>query len=395
MANPIPHAHPVVSSQRPPWRIEIKNWLPTSSGHALDSVDGLRGIAILLVVAFHILCFRGHGSPFITIPGMLARGGWVGVDLFFVISGCLISKPFLKAQINKRQVDLKKYGIRRLGKIAPPYYLAIALAAIKVYLLENSTDLAANVARDSLFYYAIADIPSSLLSVLWSLGVEVKFYLILPLLFLCCRRLSFDLAAWIIILFFLLVPASVAGLVTTFNAPILAFVHAWVPLSARDFSWGIAFAYLSVRVPEKLLRQVAPWLFCLGVILISALCLEIGVHSLDFDVRDLGSYRASFEHSSWFPSALGFACFLLLFATVKPPKIAGRLLNSSWLMLFGIISYEWYLFHTIISFSGYASGSILRWMMGSLIPCLISLLLAAVVYRFYSLPILTKVHRNR
>ena len=109
---------------------KLNRWeIVPSTGSHFDALDGLRGVAILLVVAFHAL----YVNP---ADGLLVRmfnwgvilPGWMGVPIFFVLSGFLISYPFFQQRAaNTRFWHPRGYFRRRAAKILPPFYLSILL----------------------------------------------------------------------------------------------------------------------------------------------------------------------------------------------------------------------------------------------------------------------------
>jgi peptidoglycan/LPS O-acetylase OafA/YrhL len=150
-------------------------------------IDGLRAVAVLLVVAFH--AFPAY-----------APGGFVGVDVFFVISGYLISGILLD-HIDAHRFSILHFYDRRIRRIFPP--LITVLAAVLVYgwfwllpgeLMQLGKHVAAgaafipNFALWSEVGYFDSDAATKPLLHLWSLGVEEQFYLVWPLVLFLCRR---------------------------------------------------------------------------------------------------------------------------------------------------------------------------------------------------------------
>src|SRR3954468_5541226 len=144
-------------------------------------IDGLRAIAVLSVLAFHLF------------PG-IARGGFVGVDVFFVISGFLISSVLMEDLDASRPLLLRFY-LRRVRRIFPALIVLLAAILAAGWFLLLSREYAAlgkHVAGGAGFvanilywneagYFDRAASAKPLLH-LWSLGVEEQFYLVWPLL---------------------------------------------------------------------------------------------------------------------------------------------------------------------------------------------------------------------
>ena len=113
-----------------------------SSGHHWDYLDGLRGMAILMVVCCHAFHYttpniRYAGWP--RIAHAFVGAGHLGVQVFFVLSGFLISQPFFAAKLKDSQFWYAEgYATRRFLKIIPPYYLTILALVIYYSCIENN-----------------------------------------------------------------------------------------------------------------------------------------------------------------------------------------------------------------------------------------------------------------
>lgn len=134
----------------------------------IPALDGLRAIAILAVLGYHF----GHSIP----------GGYLGVDLFFVLSGFLITSVLLRAEA-QACVSLRNFYIRRALRILPPLFASVALA-FAIYAWRRPEIV------PTLFFYANFVPPENLgpLQHTWSLSVEEQFYLAWPLGFLLLGR---------------------------------------------------------------------------------------------------------------------------------------------------------------------------------------------------------------
>jgi peptidoglycan/LPS O-acetylase OafA/YrhL len=176
-----------------------KNWLlrklarSTSTGNFLPEIDGLRCIAILSVIVFHIGEYVREKSPRgFTSPVekdwlfRITRTGHIGVQLFFIISGFVVALPFANHLLSGgKRVDLRQYFLRRLFRIEPPYIIALIfwLLAFGFARVTPWPDLLRHFPA-SMFYLhnIIYRSPSLVLPPAWSLEIEIQFYLIAPIL---------------------------------------------------------------------------------------------------------------------------------------------------------------------------------------------------------------------
>jgi peptidoglycan/LPS O-acetylase OafA/YrhL len=163
-----------------------------SSGTWVPQIDGLRFVAIVSVLLFHILgqlvSRIGHTveiQPRYTLLVRIAANGDRGVQLFFVISGFILARPFLRQhRLGGKPVSLAAYYLRRVTRLEPPYVLALllytaAFVAFGAPLRPMLPHLAASIVYlHNLIYRS----PSTIDFVTWSLEIEIQFYLLAPLL---------------------------------------------------------------------------------------------------------------------------------------------------------------------------------------------------------------------
>lgn len=165
-------------------------------GH-IAGIDGLRGAAVLWVALFHFIVLR-PGDPaaraIVASPaGALAANGYLGVDLFFLISGFLLAMPwFVHQAAHLGRPSAEAFYRRRFWRIVPAYYVqlailfALVLPALRGHLFWRS-DLWVylyNLLTHALFLHNTTPLSSGSMQAngaLWTLAVEAQFYLLLPL----------------------------------------------------------------------------------------------------------------------------------------------------------------------------------------------------------------------
>jgi peptidoglycan/LPS O-acetylase OafA/YrhL len=165
----------------------------TSTGQFIPEIDGLRFFAIFSVFIYHLAGDILRHSP----PGLHASldHNWlfsvtqilnIGVPLFFVISGFILGMPFAASHLHRqRAVPLKKYFLRRLTRLEPPYIICLLLFfALKVVAARGSaSELFPNLMASIFYVHNLAyGTPSVINFVAWSLEVEIQFYILAPIL---------------------------------------------------------------------------------------------------------------------------------------------------------------------------------------------------------------------
>jgi peptidoglycan/LPS O-acetylase OafA/YrhL len=165
----------------------------TSSGRFIPEMDGLRFVAIGMVVLFHLngyltvkSAFAGTLQPSSDWLARVALVGFRGVELFFVISGFILGLPFAAHYIRGAPaVNLRKYYLRRLTRLEPPYILALLiLFALGIFIQRTAAaDLRPHLWASMLYLHnLIFGAASPVMGVAWSLEIEVQFYVLVPVL---------------------------------------------------------------------------------------------------------------------------------------------------------------------------------------------------------------------
>jgi len=304
----------------------------SDAGHYRADVQGLRGVAVLLVVAFHAW------------PALLP-GGYIGVDVFFVVSGYLITRLLSKELDATGRIDFKAFYARRIRRLLPAAALVIATTAVLALRYRSpleakdfaSTAVAAILYLSNVWFAALSvdylqeGLQRNLLLHTWSLGVEEQFYLLWPAL-LAASALVFRRAgrpgalAWTVGVVSMLSFAACVWL--TFTVQSWAFFG--LPTRAWELGAGAAAALLEGR--ER----------TLGVPVRRAMVLA--------GLAGLLTAAFAFSGDTRFPgyAALLPVCGALLIISgggADGSSGASGALQLGLLQRLGDLSYSWYLWH--------------------------------------------------
>ena len=314
----------------------------------LAVLDGLRGLAIVLVVVTHsfVTGFRpktsiGHVS-FGLEPVVLA--GSLGVELFFFISGFVLFLPYARAMFGERAVPTLAHFIdRRFIKIVPSYYVAVVATAFLFFLpADVERRRVIEIARHLVFVHSFwRESIYALVSAFWSLAIEVQFYVLFPALAAAMRRRPLSTYAALLVVgegFRIWLAAT--GRNQDF------FWVCQLPAQLDLFGLGMLCAWLFVRnrarLGEAKVARVAS--------LVAIAALAFGTWLLaDFShvtkVGSVGDHQAwQSDHRlvvSWTIAALALGS---LFAT----DAWRRIVANPWLVWLSGISYNLYLWHEAI-----------------------------------------------
>lgn len=295
---------------------------PQTSLKYRPDIDGLRAVAVLSVVAFHI--------------GLPLHGGYVGVDIFFTISGFLIGSIILR-ETAERKFTFAGFYERRIRRIFPALFAMLLASAVLGYryllpieFLDFSKSLAAAAFSVSNIYFRLQsgyfDGPAITKPLLhtWSLAVEEQFYVFLPILLVLLRRFlprRVDLAIYLLALV-----SFAVSIYVTYTDPNAAF---YLPYTrAWELLLGTMLALPSApRIQHPALRHVAG---IAGLLLIGAA---------------LALYKSTtpFPGLAALPPCLGAA--LIIAAGRSGTHLTGRLLSLKPVVFIGLISYSVYLWH--------------------------------------------------
>ncbi len=164
----------------------------TTTGRFVPEIDGLRFVAIMTVVAFHVLTYLRAQHPMFSAPHTesfierAASTGYFGVELFFVISGFILALPFASHHLSGTSpVKLGRYLKRRLTRLEPPYIVSLlVLSAAWLFVRHAPLSWVATHLPAHIFYVHsfLLGTETGLSTVTWSLEIEIQFYLLVPLL---------------------------------------------------------------------------------------------------------------------------------------------------------------------------------------------------------------------
>jgi peptidoglycan/LPS O-acetylase OafA/YrhL len=314
---------------------------PRLSGH-LPALDGLRGVAILLVLVEHFVRLQ----PATLVERLVSRGaavGWVGVDLFFVLSGFLITGILLEAKGGQR--FFRNFYLRRAFRIFPLYYGCLLLVFLVVPYLGV---LGAGETRDLLhsqgwFWSYLSNVmiaragslSASPMEHFWSLAVEEQFYLVWPLIVWLLPRRRLKVLCLGVMLASLAIrmalramgePGAVLYVLTPTHLDPLA-AGAWLALIARE-PGGL----------DWLRRRVRPAV-ALGV---------MGVAAIMLTARGKVVETLAMQSVGYPLLALTCAALLAGALTGAEDSPFGRLWRSRVLGYFGRLSYGLYVLHPLL-----------------------------------------------
>jgi peptidoglycan/LPS O-acetylase OafA/YrhL len=307
------------------------------TGVRLDALDGLRGLAALGVLVLHVWMFSYgdlHKPPKDLLDFTIGELR-LGVQVFFVLSGFLIFRPFAAAALDgaRRMPSLTRYTIRRAARILPGYWLALGASFLLLRHLDHPMQVDAGqlpvflVFAQNHFEETIKHLDPPM----WTLAIEVSFYAALPVAGLLAVKACSNSRARLTLLTLLV---TAGGALST----VLAYTHAWpqtlsTSLLPHLLEFGAGMTVAVLLHDRTLDRRAAAALALVGV---AAIVANSWWHALGIGAKDLRSLVGDA------PGVAGMA--VILAVLVAGPWRATLLARgpAKWL---GTISYGVYLIH--------------------------------------------------
>jgi peptidoglycan/LPS O-acetylase OafA/YrhL len=316
-------------------------------------LDGLRGIAVLLIYTFHYGGGLTSHNPIVRFFGTLTSSGWIGVPLFFALSGFLITNILWESQQHPRPPHrLRNFYARRILRIFPLYFAALAMAAVIMLALGADFQYLRALLNEVFFLQDIphfadaTDLRTKLpLFHLWSVAVEEQFYLLWPFLLLLCRTrraaLHLCLSIFAISLGFCLFLFGATHLVSDNTAQ--AFNH-FLLVHAGALALG-AFVAIALQEPDSPERSMvirhAPAAFLIGL----ALFVSSSLYLHTFNLVPRMQFFTGLP-GIWIASAAIIP--LILYPGNAASHFTRRIFAVAPLRFLGRISYGFYVFHLLL-----------------------------------------------
>jgi peptidoglycan/LPS O-acetylase OafA/YrhL len=319
-----------------PRRSSLANWLlahisrETSSGRFIPEMDGLRFAAIGMVILFHLNGYLTAKSPVYRVAppqsDWLAQAALVGsrgVELFFVISGFILALPFAARHIKgAAPVNLRKYYLRRLTRLEPPYIIALIGLVVLAACVQGRPPAGfyPHLGASLFYLHSLAyGTLSPAMGVAWSLEIEVQFYLLVPLLTLlfAIKRQTARRSAIVLLILSALLAQTL-------------------------------FLYHSPRISLSILAYVQ--FFLVGFLLADVFLASWGEspqRSLAWDLVAIAGWPLLFIilHSRVLAHWLFPAWVFLLYCAAFRGRLVNRFFSNPWITAIGGMCYSIYLLH--------------------------------------------------
>jgi peptidoglycan/LPS O-acetylase OafA/YrhL len=299
----------------------------------IPSLYGLRAISVLLVIAYHL----ENSLDQVSYPAFLkpVLNGHLGVNMFFVISGFIITVLLKKEMDRTSDISLSKFYIRRVLRILPAYYFLLL-----IYFLLQLSGLVFLDRTDWFFSLTLLkqfNNPGGITSHLWTISAEEIFYVFYPLLFITLYSQHKKLLNNILILIILvLVPASRVIIGDAFNT--FAFN---IFMRGDALAIGCLLALNYDRAVSTRINTYVATALAISLLILSNVFLQI--ENPDLFVKKLLGY------SGWSLVDNLAIAILLIVSIERKNAIWFKLLNSKPMIFTGMISYSMYLWQQIFT----------------------------------------------
>lgn len=356
----------------------------------IHGLNGLRALAIILVLMRHMLHLYAQTSEnaaFLDGWSTFFLNGWIGVDLFFVLSGYLISRPFFKG--DAKQPSLKSYALKRALRIVPAYYFVMLLILIGFFPFYQIPDQ--NLGWRTFYHLIFMQdyLGPDINTVFWSLGVEEKFYFLMPLIVLALPLIKNDKAK----LAMFILPILIAPLLRyiSFEAAggsteyydFFRAVRSPFHACLEPLFFGVLIAWLSCKKICPFPPKLTFWC-CATALLLLMLSHEM--------LGQIGYYDVIIQ-----PFLIACIMAGLVYSVVFGVEL--KILQNRITDFFSKISYSLYLLHwplfplayiaASVIFESYALGAFGSFLIFAIIYCALSVTAATIQYSLIEKPFLT------
>jgi peptidoglycan/LPS O-acetylase OafA/YrhL len=308
---------------------------------AIPELDGLRAIAVILVLARHIFRPIQEAQP----DWLIALGydfsiplvnGWVGVDLFFILSGFLISRHLIERTRRGDSQRVGSYLTARVLRIVPAYLAVMVLVIVGAFPFFQPEIAMGSVLVHLLFLqdYLGADIVVAF----WSLGVEEKFYILAPFI-VCLAAKSISWGRYWLLILLVFMPlmlrtgAMISGTQADSYAALFMNYRSPFHLTFDGLAIGMLIAFIQVdgmRASERLRRIILTLSLAVIAMLMGSAPMMATITAFDMTVQPL-LIAAAFGGITW--------------AMLNRPAERESWLSARWMFVTAQLSYTLYLVH--------------------------------------------------
>jgi peptidoglycan/LPS O-acetylase OafA/YrhL len=314
-------------------------------------IDGLRGLAVLAVIVFHL---NKDWMP----------GGFTGVDIFFVISGYVVTSSVLKHEITSLSTYLLEFYGRRVRRILPNTIVCILVTSLLVSLLISpdqtsnmfSSGVSALFGFSNLYlikksgdYFGLDQDLNPFLQT-WSLGVEEQFYLVFPLLVAICYRLkrsiqNFQQNLFRSLVFFAIVSGIISWMLTLKQGP-----SAYYLMPSRFWELASGSLLFIVLLRRRQPITLNPGIFRTALQGIASILILVPLY--------IAPIKGTFPFPWAIFSVLGTLILIYIGALTRDrPALMSQWISNPFLLYVGKISFSLYLWHWSVM-------TLLRWTLG-------------------------------
>jgi peptidoglycan/LPS O-acetylase OafA/YrhL len=301
------------------------------------ALDGLRGVAVLLVMAYHLLWANSHTANRIAFWLLKFReAGWIGVDLFFVLSGFLIT-GILYETLEDRNF-FRNFYLRRVLRIFPLYYgvLLLVLVIVRPHTHQEKVQtfaLLAYLQNTSLYWSAVTSL-RPYTGHLWSLAVEEQFYMVWPFVIFFIRSRRFLL--WTTV-FFSVVALCTRIYLVTHGADMATTYHLTICRADSLLAGSWLALIVRGRARERVIG-LAPFVFLLSAVA----CCAFAWH-----IRTL-AWQTSRAINLYAYSLIAVCSTSLVAWCLQPRSRVALFMSHPLLRFFGRYSYGLYVYHILL-----------------------------------------------
>lgn len=356
-----------------------------------EQLDALRGFAAMLVLGFHFIIVSGAQQGWLAVNLPIFHIGWIGVDLFLLISGFVITRSALLSNNLQNKEDRQRYVLRRWSRIIPLYLITcvVWLIFIDASALQHSAKHTIFQIATHLFFIHdfFIETATAINGPTWSIALEVQFYVAVYFLIykLKPKRPALMLLSCVSLAWFCRYLVTVLIPYDAANEGAMNLYAGLLPSAMDRFGFGIFLAILVVKFPNSFVFKKS-WFNFLTPLFLTLILLKIA-----YKLLENFPYWSTSGMVIFWRTLLAISFTFLILSFINMPKLVKNIMRP--FNYIGKISYGIYLWHMailtlLVKYTDIRNSSLL------FILIILSILGAACSWHFFEKPVMQYFQRK-
>jgi peptidoglycan/LPS O-acetylase OafA/YrhL len=313
---------------------------------SIPILDGFRGMAAFLVLLSHVFVDQFKNTPI--LDSFIIFSGHGGVELFFVLSGFLISYPFWKNYyFEKKVISYRNFYLRRALRVLPLFYISFFFFLLLSMILNK--EISEHLRIIPFYIFQVHNFSSHINFLnppTWTIAVEIHFYLLVSLFFLWKGRSSLKNAIFTLTIILLVIFIYKIWAGTQVNDPAtyrnLIYANTFARLDQFITGIFLSLLYICMKHSSILNKRIEKYK---DISLITGVFMIVAISLIEYNLDQAGNVYNNTFFKVLYPTLTSLAWGMLLLSGLSNGKLVKDLFSSNILTMLGKLSYSIYLLH--------------------------------------------------